>query len=209
MIEEIDWSVGQILEALERTGLDENTMVFFTSDNGPWLMFKDHGGSAGLLRDGKGSTFEGGMRVPSLFYWKGKIQPAMIMDNGTTMDILPTICSLAGVDLPNDRLYDGYDLSNVLIGDGASQREEVVYYRGQQIYAYRLGNYKAHFKTMPAYGGNEVVEHETPLLYDLGVDPSEMFDVAAEHPGIIKQIMERVSDHSKTVDPVVNQLELR
>ena len=118
VIEEIDWSVGQILESLERTGLDKNTMVIFTSDNGPWLMFQEHGGSAGLLRDGKGSTFDGGMRVPSLFYWNGTIKPAMVIDNGTTMDLLPTICSLAGVKLPNDRKYDGYDLSPVLLSLG-------------------------------------------------------------------------------------------
>lgn len=209
VIEEIDWSVGQILQTLEKTGLDENTMVFFTSDNGPWLMFEDHGGSAGLLRDGKGSTFEGGMRVPSLFYWKGKIKPAVVMDNGTTMDILPTICMLAGVDLPDDRIYDGHDLSGVLVNGQLSPREDVIYYRGVQIYAYKMGNYKAHFKTKPAYDGNEVTVHETPLLYDLGIDPSEKYDVATDHPDVIKQILKRVTNHESTIKPVVNQLELR
>lgn len=209
VIEEIDWSVGQILEALERTGLDENTMVFFTSDNGPWLMFEDHGGSAGLLRDGKGSTFEGGMRVPSLFYWKGKIKPAMVMDNGTTMDILPTICGLAGVDIPSDRQYDGYDLSSVLVNGMSSPRQEVVYYRGEKVFAYRMENYKAHFITKPAYAGNEEIIHETPLLFDLDIDPSEKYDIAADHPEVIKQISELMASHKSTIKPVLNQLEMR
>ena len=209
VIEEIDWSVGQILESLERTGLDKNTMVIFTSDNGPWLMFQEHGGSAGLLRDGKGSTFDGGMRVPSLFYWNGTIKPAIVIDNGTTMDLLPTICSLAGVKLPNDRKYDGYDLSDVLLRNQRSPRKEVVYYRGEKLYAYKLDNYKAHFITKSAYGANDEVIHNPPLLFNLATDPSEKFDVSEEHPDVIQHILAKVALHNQTLMPAVNQLELR
>ena len=104
MIEELDWSVGQILAALRRLELDENTLVVFTSDNGPWLIFDDHGGSAGLLRGGKGGTFEGGMREPAIFWGPGIVKPQVVMDMGTTLDLLHTCCSLAGVELPGDRI---------------------------------------------------------------------------------------------------------
>ena len=96
VVEEIDWSVGRVLETLRREGLAENTLVVFTSDNGPWLIFNQHGGSAGLLRDGKGCTFEGGMREPCITWWPGTIQPAVIHDIGATMDLFTTILQLAG-----------------------------------------------------------------------------------------------------------------
>ena len=121
-VEEIDWSVGRVLETLRREGLAENTFVVFTSDNGPWLMFDQHGGSAGLLREGKGCTFEGGMREPCIMWWPGTIQPAVIHDIGTTMDLYTTILRLAGTEPPTDRIVDGLDLRPVLFGKGPSPR---------------------------------------------------------------------------------------
>ena len=207
VIEEIDWSVGQILKTLKEEGIDENTVVIFTSDNGPWLTFKTHGGNAGLLRGGKGGTFEGGMREPGIFWWPGKIKPGVVMELGATMDLLPTFCSLAGINLPADRVYDGYDISPVLFDTGKSPRDVVFYYRDTEIYAVRKGAYKAHFITKSEYGNDPAVIHNPPLLYNLNIDPSEKYDVANEHPEIIDEIKQILEQHLSTVVPVENQLE--
>ena len=207
VIEELDWSVGEILVALKRLGLDKNTLVVFSSDNGPWLIFDDHGGSAGLLSGGKGGTFEGGMREPAIFWNPGTIKPGVIMELGTTMDLLPTFCSMADIDLPDDRIYDGYDLSPVLTGTGEGPREEVFYYRGTEIYAIRKGAFKAHFITQGEYGGSEKTAHEPPLLFNLEVDPSEKVNIAEEHPEVLYEIQKILEEHRATLTAVENQLE--
>jgi arylsulfatase A-like enzyme len=207
VIEEIDWSVGQILKTLKEEGIDENTLVIFTSDNGPWLTFKTHGGTAGLLSGGKGGTFEGGMREPGIFRWPGKIKPGVVMELGATMDLLPTFCSLTEINLPADRTYDGYDISPVLLGKGESPRDVVFYYRDTEIYAIRKGAYKAHFITKSEYGDDPAVIHNPPLLYNLNIDPSEKYDIASEHPEIVKEIKRILEEHQATVTPVENQLE--
>jgi len=207
VIEEIDWSVGQILECLKSEGLSENTLVVFTSDNGPWLTFKTHGGSAGLLRGGKGGTFEGGMREPTIFWWPEKIKPGVVMEMATTMDLFPTFCSLASIELPDDRIYDGYDITPVIFGNGPNPRDEVFYYRGTEVFAIRKGAYKAHFITQPEYGSSERTIHDPPLLYNLEVDPSEKFNIASEHPKIIAEINLILEEHLSTLVPVENQLE--
>lgn len=196
VIEEIDHGVGQILSVLKEEGLDENTIVVFTSDNGPWLSFKTHGGSAGLLRAGKGTTWEGGMREPCIFWSPGKINPAMVTDLGSTMDLFTTFSIMAGVPLPDDRIMDGVDLSGTLLANESSPRKAILYYRGPTLYAARLGDYKAHYITEGAYdmfGDKEV--HATPILYNLSVDPSEQYDIAEEYPEIIQQINEFVKKH--------------
>ncbi|MBD3631147.1 MAG: sulfatase [Cyclobacterium sp.] len=221
VIEEIDWSVGQILEALKAEGVAENTLVVFTSDNGPWHVFRTHGGTAGPLRGAKGGTFEGGMREPTVFWWPEGIQPGVVRDMATTMDLLPTFCAITGTDLPDDRVYDGYDISPLLRGTGKSERETVFYYRGQQVYAVRKGDYKAHFITQLEYGNptahpvtqppvpleNTPTVLETPLLYNVNVDPGERFDIAADHPEIIAEIRAVVEAHKAGIEPVENQLE--
>ena len=209
VIEEIDWSVGQILNRLRETGLDRNTVVFFTSDNGPWLTFDEQGGSAGLLRGGKGGTFEGGMREPALFWGPGRIEPRVVAEMGATMDILPTFLSLAGGTRPGDRLLDGVDLTPVLRGETVSPRETVFFYRGTEIYAARLGSYKAHFITQSEYGGEPAVRHDPPLLYHLEHDPSEKYDIADRHPDVIEAIRKAVEEHLLTVEPVEDQLAIR
>ena len=182
VIEEIDWSVGRVLETLREEGLAENTLVLFTSDNGPWLIFGDHGGSAGLLREGKGSTWEGGMRVPALFWWPGRIQPGVVRQMGSTLDVLPTIAQLAGAPVPSDRPIDGYDLSEVLVGEGKSPREEMYFYREERLFAVRRGAFKAHFRTQAGYTEPRPTRHDPPLLFHLEHDPGERYDVAAEPP---------------------------
>ncbi|WP_439484298.1 sulfatase family protein [Cyclobacterium plantarum] len=221
VIEEIDWSVGQILEALKAEGVAENTLVVFTSDNGPWHVFRTHGGTAGPLRGAKGGTFEGGMREPTVFWWPEGIQPGVVRDMATTMDLLPTFCAITGTDLPDDKIYDGYDISPLLRGTGKSERETVFYYRGQQVYAVRKGDYKAHFITQLEYGNptahpvtqppvpleNTATVLETPLLYNVNVDPGERFDIAADHPEIIAEIRAVMEAHKAGIEPVENQLE--
>ena len=209
VIEEVDWSVGEILKALKRLGLDENTLVVFTSDNGPWLIFDDHGGSAGLLRGGKGGTYEGGMREPAIFWGPGILKPQVVMELGTTMDLLPTFCSMANVEIPGDRIYDGFDLSPVLKGSGGSPRELVFYYRGEEIYAIRKGAYKAHFITQGEYGPPAKELHDPPLLFNLEVDPSEKTDIAGQHPEVLIEMKRILEEHRATLTEVENQLEKR
>ncbi len=196
VVAEIDDGVGKILTTLKEEGLVENTLVVFTSDNGPWLPFKTHGGSAGLLRAGKGTTWEGGMREPCIFWSPKKIRPAVITDLGSTMDLFTTFSKMAGAEIPKDRIIDGVDLSATLFEQKETPRKNMFYYRGTDLYAVRLGDYKVHFITEGAYGQfGEREEHETPLLYNVNEDPSEQYDIAAEHPEIIEQINALVADH--------------
>jgi arylsulfatase A len=151
-LEEIDWSVGRVLDTLKREKLADNTFVVFTSDNGPWLTFNLLGGSAGLLREGKGCTFEGGMREPCITWWPGTIQPGVVREIGCTMDLFTTMVKLAGGEVPADRIIDGLDLSPVLFAKGPSPRNTVFFYRGVRLHAVRKGSFKAHFITQSGYG---------------------------------------------------------
>ncbi|UCG56871.1 MAG: sulfatase-like hydrolase/transferase [Phycisphaerales bacterium] len=209
VVEEIDSGVGLILKALRRAGLADNTFVVFTSDNGPWLTFNEHGGSAGLLREGKGCTFEGGMREPTIFWWPRKIKPGLVSDMGATMDLFTTILTLAGAEVPSDRVIDGLDLSPVMFGAGPSPREVMFYYRGAQLYAARKGPYKAHLITKPAYGKGKAVHHDPPLLYHLGHDPSEKHDISEQNPEIIADILQEIVRHLEKLEPGEDQLAKR
>ena len=209
VIEEIDWSVGQVLDTLRSEGLAENTLVVFTSDNGPWLIFGDHGGTAGPLREGKGCTFDGGMREPTVFWWPGRLKQGTVRQMGSTLDLLPTFLSIAGAKAPGDRILDGYDLSPVLFGTGPSPRHEMYFYRGAKLYAVRKDDFKAHLFTKPAYGRGKEKAHDPPLLFNLRKDIGEKTDVAAQHKGVVAEIKRMAEEHQKTVKPVVNQLELR
>ena len=210
VIEEIDWSVGQVREALEKNGVAENTLVVFTSDNGPWLSFNTHGGSAGLLREGKGATWEGGMREPTVMYWPGKLKTGIVHDMGATLDLLPTFAKLAGATLPDDRVYDGHDLSPVLFGTGKSPRENLFYYHGATLFAVRKGQHKAHFKTKISYvRGAKLEEHDPPLLYHLGHDPREKFDIAEGNDAVIADLKKAAEAHKATIKPVETQLDER
>ncbi|MBL4631652.1 MAG: sulfatase-like hydrolase/transferase, partial [Paraglaciecola sp.] len=204
VMEELDWSVGKILRTLREQGIAENTLVVFSSDNGPWLLFKTMGGSAGLLRGGKNETFEGGLRVPALFWWPGHIQPSLVHDIGSTIDLLPTLVSLAGGKSHENS--DSYDLSATLLAGKTGIRDEYFYYRGEEIYAVRKGKYKAHFLFKEAYGNPQVIEHQHPILYDLHADPGEKYDVAKEHPEVVIALQKMRTEQIASVKPVVNQL---
>ncbi len=207
VLEEIDHGVGQIVEKLKELEIAEQTLVIFTSDNGPWLVFDTHGGSAGPLRAGKGMTWEGGMRVPGIFWWPGTIQPGIVTDIGSTLDLFTTASHLAGVELPDDRIMDGKNLTPVLLGEGDSPRDEMLFYRGATLYAARKGDFKAHYIIEGAYGQFEEKQVlETPLLFDLSEDPGEKFDVADEHPEVLAEIEKMIETHKENLVEVKDQL---
>ncbi len=208
VVEELDWSVGQVLGAIREAGLDQRTLVVFSSDNGPWLIFDEFGGSAGLLREGKGSTWEGGMRVPGIFRWPGKIAAgATTHELACTMDVFTTALRLAGAEVPNDRPIDGLDLSPVLFGTGPSLRDTMVYYRDTTVYAVRKGWYKAHFTTRSAYGPDPPAAQDPPLLFHLGRDPGEQRNVAKDHPDAIEEIRKALARHEAGMKPGANQID--
>jgi arylsulfatase A-like enzyme len=143
VIEELDWSVGEILRRLQELQLAENTLVIFTSDNGPWLLMGDRGGSPGPFREGKRFTFEGGMRVPAVAYWPAAIQPGT-EPNGmaTMMDWMPTFAALTGAQLPQDRAIDGVDITPLLLATGEREHQSLFYYMDGELRAYRNGEWK-------------------------------------------------------------------
>lgn len=172
-VEEIDWSTGQILDHLRESGLAKNTLVFFTSDNGPWLVMNDEGGSAALLRDGKGSTWEGGMRVPAIAWMPGKIEPRTTSIVASALDLFPTSLALGGAPLPEEAVIDGRNLAPFFLEGKLPPKKPFFFYRGKELFACRLGQWKAHFKTRPAYEREGAQPHDPPLLFHLGRDPSE------------------------------------
>lgn len=176
VIQEIDWSVGQILQYLEKNGLLENTIVVFSSDNGPWLAMEDHGGSAGPLREGKFYTFDGGMRVPTVAMWKGKVKPRVYTQPATQMDWFPTFAELADVDLPIDRPIDGESLADMMVNGGDREGQEVFYFDGLgQLSAYRNGDFKVKlpFRGFESTIWNKGVAAHDSLLFNIKTDPSE------------------------------------
>lgn len=212
VIEEIDWSVGQVLDALREEGLAENTLVFFTSDNGPWLVFDTHGGSTGLLRGGKGMTWEGGMREPGIAWWPGTIPAnAVQMEIASTMDLFSTSLAMAGVDEPDDRIIDGRNLLPLLKGESSEAVHDLFfYYRGTKIYAVRKGPWKAHFITEWEYSrDNEYTEHDPPLLFHLDHDPSEKYNIVEDHPEVIEEIKAAVTAHKAKMVARPDQLAAR
>lgn len=208
VIEELDWSVGEVLKALRAEGLEKKTLVVFSSDNGPWLIYNQHGGSTGPLREGKGSTWEGGFRVPGIAWWPGRIKAGQTEHRmATTMDLFVTCAKLAGAEVPKDREIDGLDISPILFGRGKVEREPFFYYRGTELYAVRIGMWKAHFVTQPGYGPEPAVKHDPPLLFHLGEDVGEKFNVATNQPAVLAQVKEAVERHRANLKMAPSQLE--
>lgn len=207
VVEELDWSVGEVLNALRSAGLATNTLVFFSSDNGPWRIMREAGGSAGPLRDGKGSTWEGGMRVPGIAWMPGRISPGQVQHEfACMMDLFATSLKLAGTDVPHDRVIDATDISPLLFGGGTVKREPFFYYRGAQLYAARIGPWKAHYISRTGYGPEKPQTNSPPLLFNVVEDAEERFNVASNHVDIIARIDQAVEKHRKTIMPVENQL---
>jgi arylsulfatase len=203
VVEELDWSVGEILKELKKQKLDKNTFVIFTSDNGPWLwkdVLNETGGSAGLLYEAKSTTYEGGMRVPAIAWWPGTIKPNQISYSvATTMDLYPTILHLAKAEVPHDRPIDGNDITDLLTGKKEKVTDIVYYYHMGRLQAVRKGPWKAHFSTLSTYSRKPLEEHNPPLLYNIEADPSEQYDVAKKNPEIVEELKKVYEEHKKNM----------
>ncbi len=191
VVQELDWSVGQILAKLKELGLDEDTLVFFTSDNGPWLQYGIDGGSAGPLRAGKGTCYEGGMRVPAIARWPGKIPAGLVTTEvAANMDLYPTLAKLAGAKLPTDRIIDGRDIFPLMSQPGARTPHENFYFfaggrrnpRLPNMKAIRHGNWKLWLKM------EDGARLRGTELYNLGNDVGEKHDVSARHPDLVRRL---------------------
>ena len=201
-VETIDWSAGQILKALRDGKLADNTFVFFSSDNGPWLSRGLDGGSAGLLRQGKGSTWEGGVREPGIAWWPGKIKAGVVSSElATTMDLFTTSLQLAGAEVPADRPIDGKSMLPILFNSGPGERQFIHYYIDGKLTAIRKGRWKAHFLMQVEFGGDIREMHDPPLLFNLEQDPSERHEVAKEHPEIVSDLVLEAEKHKREVRP--------
>jgi len=201
VIMEIDWSVGRILDALKRHGLDDNTLVIFTTDNGPWLSYGNHGGSCRPLREGKGSTWEGGIRQPCIVRWPGKIPAGSVChEPAMTIDIFPTIAQLIGAALPDHKI-DGLDIWPLMSGTpGAKSPHEVLYFYYHQgaLEALRSGRWKLVFPHKYRSLTGKPGQDGTPNgysqlkcgleLYDLRNDVGEQHNVIDQHPDVVKRL---------------------
>ena len=198
---EIDWSVGQVMPALKSDGIDKNTLVIFTSDNGPWLNYGNHAGSAGGLREGKGTSFEGGQRVPCIMKWPNVIPAATICNKlPCTIDLLPTFAGITGAKLPVKEI-DGIDIQSLLRNEpNTNPREKLLfYYNKNSLEAVRKGNWKLILPhTSRSYVGQVAGKDGKPgktttittglQLYDLRRDPGEQYNVIEQNPEIVKEL---------------------
>jgi arylsulfatase A-like enzyme len=191
-VEEADASTGRVLDTLRELKLDENTLVLFTSDNGPWLIQGKNGGEAGPLRGGKGGTFEGGMREPTIAWWPGRIAAGSSSDAVTAnIDVLPTFVTLAGGKVPAEPKIDGADLSPLLLGKSKeSPRDAHFYFSGNRLEAVRAGKWKLAIAAQSENNGKpkEADGPFTPKLYDLEADIGETTDVAEKNPEVVKRL---------------------
>jgi arylsulfatase A-like enzyme len=224
-VEAVDWSVGEILRAIDQAGLGEDTLVLFTSDNGPALSQELAGGSAGLLRAGKGATYEGGMRVPCVVRWSKQVPPGQVRAEwASVLDLLPTFLELAGVSRPAGVRLDGRNVVPLLRGEPFESSDRFYYFRGPFLEAVREGSWKLRATAPPGGGGNRSPEfaaflarsreeHRTFLaadvfgdsvaaeLYDLARDPSEQFDLAAEHPEVVARLRAAMQEMVGELEP--------
>ena len=209
VVREIDLGVGEIVKRLKELGLYENTLIVFTSDNGPWLSYGDHGGSAGPLREGKGTTFEGGMREPCVMQWPARIPPGQVCDTIVgTIDFMPTFARIAGGQVPDDRIIDGKNITNILEGKSTeSPHEAFYYYGGADLQAIRSGPWKLHFPhryragtgASPSYG-IPVPYHFPEIglsLFNLDNDIGETTNVIERHPEVVEQLT-KLADKMRT-----------
>ena len=210
VIEEIDWSVGEILNILKKNNLDKNTLVIYTSDNGPWLPYGNHAGKAFPLREGKSTTFEGGMRVPCIIRWPNKISAGSVNNAmATTMDFLPTIARLVGSHAPKDRVIDGKDIWPLMSGMAREEVEQrtLFYHQQTALQAVRSGPWKLHFPHQyrhqaetPGIDGKAAGQIDAAIglsLYNLEEDVGEQNNLAEKYPIIVQRLMDLADAHMK------------
>ncbi len=202
VIEEIDWSVGQVMKTIKDAGIDNKTLVVFTSDNGPWSMFGPHGGTAAPLRGEKGTAWEGGYRVPGIFRWPGKIKPGVVDGMGANLDLFATFAKLASGSEPDNatKTQQGYvsrDLTGTLLQNEPSPRNQWLYDSGAM--AFRSGQYKIHLSTKDRSSNPDtrkrepIAQHNPPLLFDLSADIGEQLNVSADHPEIVSKLLKEMA----------------
>ena len=200
VIEEIDWSMGELLKTVKELGLDDNTLIIFSSDNGPWLSYGNHGGVSGGFREGKGTSFEGGVRVPCLARWPGKIPAGLVTaEPCMTIDILPTLAKLTGASLPEQKI-DGKNIWPLFTERAASSPHEVLYfYWGKELHAVRSGPWKLHLphkysslKAAPGKDGKPGGYELKPLplsLFHLVHDSAETTNLADKEPATVERLL--------------------
>jgi arylsulfatase A-like enzyme len=199
VVEEIDWSVGEVLRAIRDIGADDNTLVIFTSDNGPWLAHKWNAGWAGPFRDGKFSTWEGGVRVPFIARWPTRVPAGAVRNEvASTMDLFPTCLKLAGVEVPKGPEYDGGDISDLLMGEKFDREGLQYFWRGTTLMAVRKGAWKLHAVTYDSLE-RKTEKHDPPLLFNLRLDPGERYNVAEFNPDVVRDLATVLERHGKTV----------
>jgi arylsulfatase A-like enzyme len=191
VVEEIDWSVGQVMSTLQKVGLDEKTLVIFSSDNGPWTVFGPHGGTAKPLRGEKATNWEGGFRVPTIFRWPGKIAPAVIDGIGANLDLYATLAAITGGAEPSGKPgFISVDLSQTLLQGSPSARSWWLYASS----GFRSGDYKILLTTNAPTNAetrrrSPTTRHDPPLLFNLAKDLSEQRNIAEEHPEIVSRVL--------------------
>ena len=217
VIEELDWSVGQVVKTLKEAGVADNTLIIFSSDNGPWRNYYDLAGSPGPWRGGKMTGWDGGYRVPGIFWWPGKIKPAVVSGIGANVDLMATIASLTKTPLPKDKQYDSIDLSSTLVKGKPSPRKEWFFYFGD-MWGARVGDYKLVYESIEVVGKDDIMgaapdiktfrdsrgfghhqTHNSPLLFDLSTDMSERLNIADKNPEIVKRIQDAVARQRKSI----------
>jgi arylsulfatase A-like enzyme len=193
-VEEVDWSTGRVLDTLRKLKLDSRTLVLFTSDNGPWRSQGKDGGMAGPLRGGKASTWEGGVREPTIAWWPGTVPAGTVCDAVISeLDMLPTLVNLSGGRVPSDRVIDGKDIWPLLTGQSKqSPHEALFYFKGDRLEAVRAGCWKLAIAQQIENGidTNQGTGDSpfTPRLFNLDEDIGERTDVAAQHPDVVKRL---------------------
>jgi arylsulfatase len=215
VIQELDWSVGEIVRTLKENGLEEKTMIVYTTDNGPWQHQGDHGGHAEPLRDGKTTKYEGGQRVPCIMYWKGQIKPGTVAEDMlSTIDLMPTFAKLAGTAMPKDRKTDGIEAWDYISGTtDVSPRKTFIFANnvirhekwklflpgeyGESIQRDRFDSDAEWQAAMKALGSP--VKYDSARLYDIGADIAESQDVSGKYPEVVADLEKRLKEFNQAM----------
>jgi len=202
---EVDWSIGQVMAELKKQGLMDNTLVIFSSDNGPWLQEGPLGGEAKPLREGKTTSYEGGVRVPLIAYWKGKIKPRTDHDVVRNLDWFPTLTDICGVAVPDSIRLDGYDISGVLLRGEKSPGNVYAYFRNNKdVTSLRVGDWKITLpqdKIVGNFWRASTAAHDT-LLFNLKNDPSETTDLFHKYPEKAKEMTKAIETYKANFGPI-------
>lgn len=202
VIEHIDSEVGRIIKTIKDLNLDENTIVIYTTDNGPWLPFKHHGGSAGPLREGKGTTFEGGQRVPCVMWGPSRIPAGSVCEELMgTIDLLPSLAAITQKSLPSQNKIDGIDASHLILGTGTTPRKEFLHYTSRgELEGIRSGDWKL-LRKKP----RNKKQGETIMLFNLSKDVGEENNLASEQPAIVARLSSRMKELDQEIEKNARQ----